>query len=336
MALTRAEDTLLLSGHHWGASEGKPRGPSEFLCELKEIIDGSADDGEPCGVVEHWAPAPADGEPNPLRDKVDRGGMACRPGGGRAAVDVDRGAAPGATRDDGSGSTRRPTTSTTGPPTSTRCSPSGTGSRRSGPPRCPPQLSVSSLVELGPRSRRRAAPAAPQAARPPRSARLAGHRISRLGAAVLRSRAAVRPRRSARRGRRSSWRARTRRASPNCRPRSWRRRGRRAPRSTSRCPSTWSSAARWCGAASTRCSPTPTAATVVDWKTGDPPDTPEAKRHAAVQLAVYRLAWAALRGVPAESGPRGVPLRAVGADRRSRDRCRTPTTWRRCCELPAA
>jgi DNA helicase-2/ATP-dependent DNA helicase PcrA len=42
-------------------------------------------------------------------------------------------------------------------------------------------------------------------------------------------------------------------------------------------------------------------ATVVDWKTGDPPVRPEAKRHAAVQLAVYRLAWAALRGVPADS-----------------------------------
>jgi DNA helicase II / ATP-dependent DNA helicase PcrA len=39
-------------------------------------------------------------------------------------------------------------------------------------------------------------------------------------------------------------------------------------------------------------------ATVVDWKTGDPPDTPEAKRLAAVQLAVYRLAWAALQGCP--------------------------------------
>jgi len=42
-------------------------------------------------------------------------------------------------------------------------------------------------------------------------------------------------------------------------------------------------------------------ATVVDWKTGDPPDTPEARQHAAVQLAVYRLAWAALRNVPAAS-----------------------------------
>ena len=47
VALTRAEDTLLLSGHHWGASEAKPRGPSEFLCELKEIIDGSAAGGRP-------------------------------------------------------------------------------------------------------------------------------------------------------------------------------------------------------------------------------------------------------------------------------------------------
>ena len=39
VAITRAEDTLLLSGHHWGAAEAKPRGPSEFLCELKEIIE---------------------------------------------------------------------------------------------------------------------------------------------------------------------------------------------------------------------------------------------------------------------------------------------------------
>ena len=41
-------------------------------------------------------------------------------------------------------------------------------------------------------------------------------------------------------------------------------------------------------------------ATVVDWKTGEPPDTPEAKQHAAIQLAVYRLAWAALQGRPVE------------------------------------
>ena len=42
-------------------------------------------------------------------------------------------------------------------------------------------------------------------------------------------------------------------------------------------------------------------ATVVDWKTGAPPDSPEEMRQAAVQLAVYRLAWAALAKVPESS-----------------------------------
>jgi DNA helicase-2/ATP-dependent DNA helicase PcrA len=41
--------------------------------------------------------------------------------------------------------------------------------------------------------------------------------------------------------------------------------------------------------------------TVVDWKTGEPPESPEAKQHTAIQLAVYRLAWAQLNGCPVES-----------------------------------
>jgi DNA helicase-2/ATP-dependent DNA helicase PcrA len=40
---------------------------------------------------------------------------------------------------------------------------------------------------------------------------------------------------------------------------------------------------------------------VVDWKTGDPPSGREALRQAAVQLGVYRLAWAALTGCPESS-----------------------------------
>ncbi len=66
VAITRAQDTLLLSGHHWGASGIKPRGPSQFLVELKDVIDRADDDGRHCGVVEHWAPAPVGGERNPL------------------------------------------------------------------------------------------------------------------------------------------------------------------------------------------------------------------------------------------------------------------------------
>ena len=71
-------------------------------------------------------------------------------------------------------------------------------------------------------------------------------------------------------------------------------------------------------------------ATVVDWKTGEPPDTPEAKRHAAVQLAVYRLAWAALQGCPASLGARGVPLRAQRADRHAGHLPDAQRTGRRC------
>src|SRR6202035_1426169 len=100
VAITRAEDTLLLSGHHWGATGIKPRGPSNFLCELKDIIDGPPAAGQPCGVIEHWAPSPADGDRNPLRDSVheaiwpvDLGAPpACGGLGGRRA-DVERGAA---------------------------------------------------------------------------------------------------------------------------------------------------------------------------------------------------------------------------------------------------
>jgi DNA helicase-2/ATP-dependent DNA helicase PcrA len=70
VAITRAEDTLLVSGHHWGSTGIKPRGPSDFLCEIKDVIDRSAAAGDPCGLVEQWAPAPADGEQNPLRDNA--------------------------------------------------------------------------------------------------------------------------------------------------------------------------------------------------------------------------------------------------------------------------
>lgn len=100
VAITRAEDTLLLSGHHWGATGIKPRGPSNFLCELKDIIDRSAAAGQPCGVIEHWAPSPADGDRNPLRDSVheaiwpvDLGAPPACGGLGSRRVDVERGAA---------------------------------------------------------------------------------------------------------------------------------------------------------------------------------------------------------------------------------------------------
>lgn len=91
VALTRAEDTLLLSGHHWGATGLKPRGPSAFLCEIKDIIEGSAASGDPCGEVEQWAEPPVPGERNPLQSKQIEAVWPTDSLGGRR-VDVERGA----------------------------------------------------------------------------------------------------------------------------------------------------------------------------------------------------------------------------------------------------
>jgi DNA helicase II / ATP-dependent DNA helicase PcrA len=306
VALTRAEATLLLSGHHWGATESKPRGPSEFLLELKEIIDGSAAEaidgwavgGEPCGVVEQWASTPADGDPNPLRDRTIEAIWPTDAAGTRRG-EVDRGAAlvnramtgeleaVGGDLDDWAADVdallaecdhvaQRP------------------------PATLPAAVSVSSLVELGKdrdvalRRLRRRLPVRPDphallgtafhdwvqrfygaerlfdlddlpGAVDGALARDDAENLAELQGAFMAS----------------PWAGRT-------------------PVDVEvpfemviggtvvrgRIDAVFDDA---------------DGATVVDWKTGDPPDTPEAKRHAAVQLAVYRLAWAALREVPADS-----------------------------------
>jgi DNA helicase II / ATP-dependent DNA helicase PcrA len=298
VALTRAEDTLLLSGHHWGASEGKPRGPSEFLVELKEIIDASAAAGEPCGVVEHWAPAPADGAQNPLRDKVIEAVWPADPAGLRRD-DVDRGAV----------LVRRAMTGRLDAPDDdvdgwvadvdalvaerVRVAPQR-------PVTLPAALSVSSLVDLGRdpdaavRRLRRRLPVRPDpqallgtafhdwvqrfygAERLFDLDDLPGAVDGQLARENAESLAELQTAFMA-----SPWAART-------------------PVDVEvpfdmviggtvvrgRIDAVFADA---------------DGATVVDWKTGDPPDTPEAKRHAAIQLAVYRLAWAALRDLPVDS-----------------------------------
>ena len=91
VALTRTEDTLLLSGHHWGATEATPRGPSDFLVEVRDVIEAASAGGEPCGVIEHWEPEPAEGEQNPLRDNMIEVNWPVDPLGSRRR-DIERGA----------------------------------------------------------------------------------------------------------------------------------------------------------------------------------------------------------------------------------------------------
>ncbi len=297
VALTRAEDTLLLSGHHWGASEGKPRGPSEFLCELKEIIDGSAAGGDACGVVEHWAPAPPDGAVNPLRDKVIEAIWPADPAGHRRA-DVDRGAALVRRAMAGVLEASVGDNDWSADVDALLAERDRMASPR--PVVRPAALSVSSLVDLDRdpeaalRRLGRRLPARPDpnallgtafhdwvqrfygaerlfdlddipGAVDGQLVREESERLAELQAAFMAS----------------TWAART-------------------PVDVEvpfdmmigdtvvrgRIDAVFEDA---------------DGAIVVDWKTGDPPDDPEAERHAAVQLAVYRLAWAALRGVPVDS-----------------------------------
>ncbi|MEU7553575.1 ATP-dependent DNA helicase [Streptomyces sp. NPDC044571] len=59
VTFTRPRSLLLASGHWWGPTQKKPRGPSSFLSALYEhCVAGH-------GEIEAWAPEPAPGEENP-------------------------------------------------------------------------------------------------------------------------------------------------------------------------------------------------------------------------------------------------------------------------------
>src|SRR5262249_13261431 len=62
VALTRAEQTLLVSGHRWGETGDRPREPSPFLIEVRDAIAGTVNAAGPgIGRVERWAEPPAEG-----------------------------------------------------------------------------------------------------------------------------------------------------------------------------------------------------------------------------------------------------------------------------------
>ncbi|MFE3756212.1 UvrD-helicase domain-containing protein [Nocardia tengchongensis] len=68
VALTRTERALFVSAHHWAETGSKPKGPSGFLLELKHETEtpGSALSG---GVdIDRWDDPPLPGTPNPFTD----------------------------------------------------------------------------------------------------------------------------------------------------------------------------------------------------------------------------------------------------------------------------
>ena len=64
MAVTRAEQSLLLSASHWLGAGATPRGPSEFLDEVLEACSGD----DPVGTIDHLVVTPS--PTNPATDTV--------------------------------------------------------------------------------------------------------------------------------------------------------------------------------------------------------------------------------------------------------------------------
>ncbi|KIU17421.1 ATP-dependent helicase [Mycolicibacterium llatzerense] len=299
VALTRAEDTLLLSGYHWGTTAAKPAGPSDFLIEMRDIIERAGNDGDPCGEIEQWAPAPPESAVNPLRDNVVECAWPIDPAGARRG-DVDRGAALvaqalTATADENFDD-RHGWSADVDALLAERAR-----IQERGPVELPPQLSVSTLVDLG--SDRSGALQRLQRRLPSRpdpqallgtafhdwvqryfSAErlfdlddLPGAVDAELGQAVADELADLQAAFAL-----SDWAART-------------------PIDIE-VPFDMVIGDRVIrGRIDAVFADADGGYTVLDWKTGDPPTTPETMRNKAIQLAVYRLAWSSIRGVPVDS-----------------------------------
>ncbi|WP_371498952.1 ATP-dependent helicase [Kitasatospora sp. NBC_00374] len=61
VAFTRPRSLLLASGHWWGPSQKRRRGPSDFLRQLREFCERPG-----CGEVERWAEEPLPDAENPV------------------------------------------------------------------------------------------------------------------------------------------------------------------------------------------------------------------------------------------------------------------------------
>jgi DNA helicase-2/ATP-dependent DNA helicase PcrA len=84
VAVTRARRVLLCSGYWWDDAS-RPRGPSDFLTEIRDACRTSARGESP----DVWADPPGDGEPNPLLAEPVRASWPVDPlGERRAAVEA--------------------------------------------------------------------------------------------------------------------------------------------------------------------------------------------------------------------------------------------------------
>lgn len=85
VALTRSEHCLLASGHWWNETSAKPKGPSDFLTEIAAIM-GEAAGPDAVGTVGEWASEPEPDVPNPLISQYRTAQWPVDPLGGRRAA----------------------------------------------------------------------------------------------------------------------------------------------------------------------------------------------------------------------------------------------------------
>lgn len=107
VAVTRARRLLLCSGYWWGDGVKKPRGPSAFLTEVAEGCRAGA------GLVDGWTAAPPEGASNPTDDRDSTGPWPVDPLGERRpalaeAAEMVRAALPAATTADAVPATPHP------------------------------------------------------------------------------------------------------------------------------------------------------------------------------------------------------------------------------------
>ncbi len=68
VAVTRTEHALLLSAHHWAETGAKPKGPSDFLLDLKAAAESTDSPVHAAVDVVRWDPAPDPEAVNPFTD----------------------------------------------------------------------------------------------------------------------------------------------------------------------------------------------------------------------------------------------------------------------------
>jgi DNA helicase-2/ATP-dependent DNA helicase PcrA len=100
VAVTRPRRLLLASGYWWGEATKRPRGPSQFLVEIRDRCLAGA------GEVDRWADAPAEDATNPMAAKLPRVSWPADPLGPRRqpleeAADLVRAALAGRAPDEG-------------------------------------------------------------------------------------------------------------------------------------------------------------------------------------------------------------------------------------------